>query len=313
MKMVDDFEDIDNNIPKVKNNGEQLSSDEKMLALMQKMNSSIAQGNLSEVQKLQQNSGGAKFLNLKPEDNSNYWEIKTLPTKYRLYPEGTVISARPLKVLEVKKLTSLNEYNADSIINDILRKCVRGIDINDIYIGDKLYILYWLRANSFRDNNYVVDFDCPHCAKQSNYHFDINCVNINPIDDTYSENDSIKLSNNDGLTIRFLRIKDEIGMVSFKERYTQLFSDSGDEIDDELLALSFMISSINGREFEPIAKYNYLLDMMPEDYSTLSTYIFDNSIGIKQYMTVKCSKCGGESQIGITFRPDFFLPKSITK
>jgi hypothetical protein len=36
-------------------------------------------------------------------DNSNYWEIKDIPTRYKLYPEGTRIEARLLKVIEQLK------------------------------------------------------------------------------------------------------------------------------------------------------------------------------------------------------------------
>lgn len=291
-------------------------SEQKMLALMEQMTNNANMGqnkptmaNTNPIPPMM--DSGAKFMNVKPkvDDSAIYWDVTGIPTGYKLYPEGTAIKARPLKVLEVKKLTSINEYNADQVINDILSKCITGIDINELYISDKLYLIFWLRANSFRDSNYLVDFICPKCDKDSHYHFNIDSVNIDPVKDEYNENRIIKLSSGDEITIRLLKVKDEIGLDSFKDRYGTIITNSGDEIDDELLGLSFMIDTINGKHPDPLSKYNYILGLDPQDYSTISTYVDDNIVGVKPYMNVVCEKCGGESQIGITFRPDFFLPK----
>jgi len=94
-------------------------------------------------------------------DNSNYWEIKGLPTRCRLYPNNTLIEARPLKVIEVKKLASINDNNADYVINDIIRRCVRVTGIKDsgeLFLADKLFIIFWLRGVTYRDSGYTVEF-----------------------------------------------------------------------------------------------------------------------------------------------------------
>ena len=101
----------------------------------------------------------------------NYHEITDLPSKYRLYPKGTKIFARPLKVLEVKALASINEDNANYIINDTLSKTIQGITIDDLVVADKLYLVFWLRANTYRESGYVVDFYCRHCESESTYEF----------------------------------------------------------------------------------------------------------------------------------------------
>ena len=70
-----------------------------------------------------------------------------------------------------------------------------------------------------------------------------------------------------------------------------------------------MIDTINGSSIDDVARYNYLLEMSPEDFSTLTTKLNGFNVGIKSYMNVECEKCGGESHVGITFHTDFFLPK----
>ena len=70
-----------------------------------------------------------------------------------------------------------------------------------------------------------------------------------------------------------------------------------------------MIDSINDESKELIEKYNYLLDLEPSDYCYLISMIDEWNFGLKQYLEVKCDKCGGDALVGITFREDFFLPK----
>lgn len=240
-------------------------------------------------------------------DKSNYWEIKGLPTKGRLYPEGTLIEARPLKVIEVKKLSSLNDGNADYVINDILRRTVRGIKIDDIYLADKIFIIFWLRANTFRDSSYNIEFKCPKCEKDSKYHFELDNLKVNYLKDDYNPSHELTTKQGDKLTMRYLTIADELLFERFKEINSTVL----DEIDDDLLGLACMINTVNGSKVEDVLeKYNYVLNTLtPEDFSLLSTYVDDNGIGVEQVMNVTCKECGGVAPLGVTFRPEFFLPK----
>jgi hypothetical protein len=80
---------------------------------------------------------------MEQSNSPNYWAINGLPSNYLLYPKGTQILGRPLKVLEVKKLSSINEENADFIINDILKRTIKGINIDNLLVADKLFIILW--------------------------------------------------------------------------------------------------------------------------------------------------------------------------
>lgn len=300
---IENFEDFENQ--NVVNSNPQEDQDEKrMLELMRTMAKAVDRGDMSEVEKIQQDS---KAFTSVP-DNSNYWEITGLPTGGLLYPAGTKLMGRPLKVLEVKKLTSINEYNAESVITDILRKCVKGISVDDIYLNDKIFILFWLRANSYRNNSYVVDFECPKCEKESTYHFDINSIQIKKVDNF---NKDVVLESGDHISLKFLQIKDEKDIGNFRERYGQMIAKSGNEVDDELVGMAYMVDTINGKTPSPLDKYNYVLNLAAEDFSCLLTHIENNTASVKPYMNVACTLCGGETQLGLSFRPDFFLPRHI--
>lgn len=301
---IEDFEN-ENEIENVNSVSDQDKDEQRIMSMMRNMAKAVDRGDMSEVEKLQQDS---TLLNI-GSDNSNYWEITGLPTSGLLYPAGTKLMGRPLKVLEVKKLTSINEYNAESVITDILRKCVKGISVDEIYLNDKIYILFWLRANSYRNNSYVVDFECPKCEKESTYHFDINSIQINKVDNF---NKDVVLKSGDHISLKFLQIKDEKDIGNFRERYGQMITKSGNEVDDELVGMAYMVDTINGKAPSPLDKYSYVLNLSAEDFSCLLTHIENNTASVKPYMNVACNLCGGETQLGLSFRPEFFLPRHVS-
>lgn len=237
-------------------------------------------------------------------NNSNYWKIDNLPSRGLLYPEGTVILGRPLKVIEVKKLSSLTDGNADFIIKDILRRTIKGINIDDIYIADKLFLILWLRANSFRDSSYVTEFHCDKCGCDSDFHFDIDNIEIQYLSDEYLHNNGLKLQSGHSIKIKFLTIGDSDKIERFKEVNKGTFM----EFDSELLTIASMISEIDGSSKSLLERYQFVLGLDPQDFSLIVSYIDKFGMGLKPFMNVKCNKCGGTSQMAITFHKSFFFP-----
>lgn len=235
-------------------------------------------------------------------ENDNFWIVNDIVTKYKMYPEGTEIYARPLKVIEVKKLASLNETNADFILNDILKKATRGLSVEDMYVADKIYLMLFLRANTFKDSSYVVKYMCPKCEKETSYHFGLDMLNINYLPDDYDPNAECVLLNKDKITTRFLRVKDDIEAGRFRENSANL------DIDEELLTMAGMINTINGETVPLHQKYLYLVDLDAESFIDIKSYMEQYSIGVDPIMNVVCSNCGGTSPMGITFHPSFFVP-----
>jgi len=132
------------------------------------------------------------------------WEIDDLPSKFKLYPEGTKIFGRRLNVKEVKKLAQMNSGNTEEVIQEVLSSAIKGIDIEDLYDDDKLYIILWLRANTYREPDYTVSFLCDKCNSISDYNFQLENLKINYLEDY---NLIFTLSNKDEITRKFLTSK----------------------------------------------------------------------------------------------------------
>lgn len=245
-------------------------------------------------------------------DGGIYYEITGLPTKGKFYPEGTTITARPLKVLEVKKLSQMNKENADEIVNNVISCAIKGIEVDDLYSSDKLYIIFWLRANTYKNSEGSIKIECPKCNTLSDYMFRIEDLSIRDYDEKQISKveNGLVLSNGDTIKFKFLTVRDE----QENQKFIRKNKDSLMSFDEEILSICKMIESINGEKRGLVDKYIYLTDQLnPSEFSLVQSYIYDISIGLEPYMEVKCKNCGGIVETPLPFRPDFFLPKVTIK
>lgn len=236
----------------------------------------------------------------------NYFQVTGFPSKMRLYPEGTVIEARPLKVLDVKLLSSMNEKNFDKVINEVLTRTVRGIDINKILVADKYYLIFWLRANTYKDSSYTMKFHCSKCESESEYNFTLDCLDINYLSDSvdFSRELTLPLCKSK-VMFKLPNLGDEEKLEQFKNS----FSKSMRDMDPEVLAVANVLTKVDGEELSLYQKYEFLVNLFPGDYAYVESYIESFDIGIAHEMEVKCNKCGGTSPMGISFHKEFFIPR----
>ena len=242
------------------------------------------------------------------DSNSVFGSINGLPTGGKLYPDGTKIEGRPLKVQEIKMLSQMTEENANDIVNTILERAITGIEIDNIYSADKLFIMFWLRANTYQESGYNVKFECGKCDSLSEFEFELDQLKIKKLDDEKEEflTKPFKLPNGDKLTFSLLTVGDEREVQKFLEDN----KNSMMQFDDDIVNICKMIGTVNGKKMGMISCYRYLTDELDApNYMYLESYLEDKSAGLEPLITVKCEKCGGASETMLPFRPDFFLPK----
>lgn len=246
----------------------------------------------------------------KEESNGLFHEILDLPSKYRLYPEGTKFYGRPLFVKELKKLASMNEDNHTSIINEILSTAIKGIDINEIYVADKIYLILWLRANTYKNSDFSIKYRCPECKAENSYMFGVEHLDIKYLPDNYKLEPLTLINTEDEIEFDFPKIKDENRIKFFKENSSRNKIDDSDEDD---LNIASYIRKINGETVNLQRAYDFIktLEQNPEDYMNILSHISDMDFGMSQEILVTCKnpKCEEVNHLPISFRPEFFLPK----
>jgi len=284
-------------------------SDRQLINMVQK----IKEGKVSEVVRQRESNmiepEVPKVINNITEEvisysNANYWKIIGLPSKSRFYPAGVEILGRPMKVLEVKKISSMNDENGDFIINDIVRKTTKGLPLEEMYVADKLFIAFWLRANTYRESGYVVPFICNKCQKKSEFHFEVNNFEVQEISDDFDPKKDFKIGDN-RITYDYLRVRDELYIDRFKE----LNRNTIGEIDPELLSMAQMIKTIDGKEQSLLQKYYWITELHPGSYSYMKTLFEKKGMGIKPFINITCKECGGTATTAVSFRQEFFVPE----
>lgn len=243
------------------------------------------------------------------ENKIEYWPITELPSNFQFYPKNTKIFGRVLEVAEIKKiaLALQNNEKLDFTIRQVLKRAIKGVNIDDLIQPDKLYLLLWLRANTFNESGYSVDFHCLKCNKDSTYDFTLDNLQIKYFNEEFFNHNTVKLKNGDEIVLNFLTLKEEEQQEIFKIEFEKM-----EDLDDDILDLACSIKSINGERLPLINRYTYLtnpkkIDAM--DYMKLETVMNKYDFGVTQNLIVKCNQCGGEGPVGITFRKSFFVPE----
>lgn len=247
-------------------------------------------------------ANAAKKPEMTPNDFSKMIVIDNLPSRYLRYPQGTKLYGRPLEIKELKKLANINAANASTTIDDLLRAIIKGIAFEDILRDDKLYLILWLRANTYPESGFSVPFICPDCDREASFDFKVDNININYIREDMQFEEPVEMPNGDFIVFKYPTIKDEQRVENFKDSVRKSYM----KYDDETLALTMSINTINGKTMPLLDMYNYISNV--KVYSQIKGYTKEFDFGISELLTVKCNNCGGTAQAGLSFREDFVIP-----
>lgn len=259
---------------------------------------------------------------------NGFHELTDLPSKLKLYPKGTKIYARPLRMIEIKQLTNINETNYNFVIDNVLKSTtiLDGVEYSDILTADKLYIVFWERANTYQGDGFSVEFNCENCMElaiekaekegteltrkdmveiaRSKYDFTVANLQLTDIKDDYDPNYEIELPiSGDKVTV----FQHTVGI----ERATNkaLLEKIIPNADEELLMIASVLSSVNGQPMDLKSAYIYLTEEChPADFIAIEKYKSKYDINISPVLKVDCKKCGGAVEAPLTFQPGFFLP-----
>lgn len=222
-----------------------------------------------------------------------------LPSRGKFYPND--IYVKKLTTLNIKNLATIDEKNIQGVINGVLQSCVFGIDTPKILVGDKIWLIFYLRSYTYDDLAYRLRGECEKCSTVANYDYHLRDLDVAYLDKDISEDLEI---GGDKITIKFPDISCENAAVKLKTN-DQIIED----IIADLLDLSTYIYKINGKEISLLNAYNYICNMDAFSFSKLTNILSDYIFTAKPYAKFKCPTCGEEITLPVTFLPQFFLPK----
>lgn len=232
-----------------------------------------------------------------PQNKCIMLDKSILPSRGKFYNGD--IYVKKFTPIDVKNLSMVTEENVNSTINTVLSRCIQGINVNDILLGDKLWFIFYLRSITYNDYPISIKYNCPDCKKVEVKEIRIKDLEINYLSDNF--NDQLTLDNGDTITIGFPSIGNEIQSSQMKK------ADEFAEFDGELLDISLYIKAVNNEKLTIRKAYEYLSNLSAMDFSIFSNVMGENAFGLKPTIDILCT-CGNKINKRITFSSDFFLP-----
>lgn len=252
------------------------------------------------------------------KDFEAFTEIMEWPSHGIFYPEK--VYGQALKTIDVFMLADATEDDVNSTLTTILGRRLRGIaSPEDILTCDEEYLLYWLRASSYPENNDglpKMKFDCPHCGS---HYRDMAAVQLLPgvsfndlvfktevppeqIAAMHAENGFVKFSAYDGRECNvYLKRRKHDRIV---DEYIADWEKSNEDIFPRYRKEGLTIASV--MEIEDCEtmtdKLEYIESYPLAERNKLFLAVLSAQIVTKTFVNIKCPACGGTATLPYPFR-----------
>lgn len=191
-------------------------------------------------------------------------------------------------------LAEINPVNLVQKFLLVLKNVIRGIDPEDLTIGDRFYIMIWECINSYTDT-IKVSTTCIHCFKEVDISVNLKELNVIELPDTFKQPYEVKLPSGKVIKLKLLTIKDEIELEKFEEN------------SDEGLLFRYAKSIVDDRDV--LERLEDLRNAGVKDIAKIEAFYEKFYHGPDMVTHFKCPKCGEEDdELIVPFRLDFFFP-----
>jgi hypothetical protein len=220
-------------------------------------------------------------------------EVETvieLPSKCKFYNSKSV-TIRPM-TFEDEKAMVLARKDKQDTINVILARCISGVDVGDLILIDKLYLILKLREISYGDN-YSVSVNCGKCTFENKLNFKLSDLPISYFDDAIQEIQEITLP---------------VTKVKVKIRYPRVSDEK--YINDDIRVFDNLwrfVVEIQDSD-DPVLISKFLKDpRVPlKDMHTITNAIGLSEYGVQTKVRYDCESCGHANVINLPLGADFF-------
>ena len=217
--------------------------------------------------------------------------LSDLPTNSEVIidlPSGQTAKIRPITFEEEKQIVTLTKKGQDPSVL-LMDKCVSDVNLNDILLVDKVYILFKLRELSF-GSVYKFLTTCPACSEQQTISIDINDM---PVDRMESpEKEAV-------ITLPMCKRKVTVRRASVSDERS--IQDTAAMLDNLWRFI------VNFDEHEDPMVIQAVLSKLPAgDINTMISEIMCEGYGISTEVVVECGACNHRSKMELPLDKNFF-------
>jgi hypothetical protein len=208
-----------------------------------------------------------------------------VPTKCRWY-ETNRISIRPFTFEDEKEAMSPMVKNKN-FLNFILERCIKGIDIDSLFLVDRNFLVYKLKEMS-TGSKVSVALTCDSCGREGTLEVDLNILNVNTVDIDFPIEINLKDVEKKAL-IMPPKVKDEDLMINFESICDNIWR---------------FVREIDGISDEQVL-YAVLNKLPVRDIHTIINTLALTQYGLQNEINYLCG-CGTEKIVEVPLTENFF-------
>jgi hypothetical protein len=191
-------------------------------------------------------------------------------------------------------LAEITPDNLDQKFLQIMKGAIRGIDPEQMTLGDREYFILWEYIRSYSDH-LGFELVCLNCGKQIEIQVDLRELNVIELPENFKQPYSIPLPSGIDVQLRLLTIKDEIDANEFAQKSNE--------------ALIFRCARSVVEAGSIVDKMERLKSLPASDVATIRAFHEHFYHGPNMNTKFKCPKCGAEDDIEVPFRFEFIFPR----
>lgn len=218
-----------------------------------------------------------------------YFELK-LPSNNRLY--NSTIQVRPFIGEDEEILASASEGNINDKILEVLNRSIKGMDVKDMSLGDRVYLIIWHAINSFEDG-FEKEIICEGCLQKIKIGYKLQDLEVKELPDTYTEPYALKLSCGEVQT-RIFKVSDELAAMRFAKT-----------ANDYLYTLALALTIPSCKDIGE--KLKFLRAISTKDLGMIKAFHEKYYHGPVFETKYSCTLCGYEGVTTVPFRPDYII------
>ncbi len=218
-----------------------------------------------------------------------------LPSRNLVYSvEAGSIKIRTLRGKDEKLISEITLDNFEKKFLTVFQNIVTGIDPTELTVGDRLFILVWEAINSY-NKEYPIQYLCSSCLNNVRAIVDLSKLELVQLPEEFKEPYPMKLSNNETVMLRLLRVKDEIAIADYERS------------NKESWLFKYAMTIVDEQK-NIIEKMKYLEDLPAGDLARIRSFEQEYAHGPKMEQTCTCPRCGAKEDVACPFRLEMLFP-----
>jgi hypothetical protein len=247
-------------------------------------------------------------------------EVIELPSKGLVYPEGHPLSKGTIEIKymtakEEDILSSQNLIKKGVVLDKLFESVVvePGLDINDIFIGDKNAILLATRILGY-GADYQVEVTDPFTLERQEVTIDLSKVQIKEVDDTVlNPNNRYEFtlpSSGRKIIFKLLTHGDETEISRELQALEKISKGKGGMTPDVTTRFRYMIISVDGKEDRGFVNKFIQNEFLARDTKSFRAYVKEISPDLELTFEFESELTGEKEVMSIPFGINFFYPST---